>query len=235
MEKKHRLAKILAQRGVASRRQAEELIRQGAVAVAGVTITNVAHCIMGDEPISVHGRPTFSAPATQVWAFHKPAGYLCTARDPQGRPTVFEILPKKMPRVVSVGRLDFNSEGLLLLTTDGALAQQLMRSDAPRTYRVRAFGGLSADQVAAAAAGLTIEGVRYKPITIDLPDRATEGKNQWYIVTLHEGKNREIRRVFEHFGCTVNRLVRLAYGPISLGSLPTGKTRLLSAAEVEQL
>jgi len=215
-----RIAKRLARAGVCSRREAERLIADGRVAVDGAVLTTPATLVDARSRITVDGRRIAAPEATRLWRYHKPRGLICTDRDPRGRPTIFAALPSGLPRLVSVGRLDLNSEGLLLLTNDGALAQRLERGPWVRRYRVRAFGTVEDARLAALAEGPTVEGVRYGPIEAHL-DRAT-GRNVWLTVALREGRNREVRRVLEHVGLAVNRLIRIAYGPFQLGGLARG-------------
>ena len=220
--KAERIAKRLARAGLCSRREAEAWIRAGRVAVDGRVLDSPAVTVTEANAISVDGKPVPAAEPTRLWRYHKPAGLVTTNRDPQGRPTVFENLPKDMPRVVTVGRLDLNSEGLLLLTNDGELARQL---ELPATgwlrrYRVRLRGTVDAAKLEALEAGIEIDGVRYGPIRARL-DRQM-ANNAWLTVALAEGRNREVRRVCEHFGWPVLRLIRVSYGPFQLGSLERG-------------
>lgn len=228
-KKTQRIAKIIAAAGVCSRRQAEVLIAENRVQVNGEHITTPATLLDGSEIILVDGervRQPKQKP-TRLWIFHKPKGTIVTERDPQGRPTIFNKLPTTMPRVVSVGRLDFNTEGLLLLTNKGDVARELElpSSGWKRTYRVRIQGILQPHEQKLLERGLTIEGVRYKPITVRQEAQTSnrkEAANSWLVMTLTEGKNREIRKVLEHFNHPVNRLIRVAYGPYQLGELPVG-------------
>jgi len=220
--KAERIAKRIARAGLCSRREAEAWIRAGRVAVDGRVLDSPAVTVTEANVISVDGKPVPAAEPTRLWRYHKPAGLVTTNRDPQGRPTVFENLPKDMPRVVTVGRLDLNSEGLLLLTNDGELARQL---ELPATgwlrrYRVRLRGTVDAAKLEALEAGIEIDGVRYGPIRARL-DRQM-ANNAWLTVALAEGRNREVRRVCEHFGWPVLRLIRVSYGPFQLGSLERG-------------
>ena len=179
----------------------------------------------GNSKITVDGKPLAAAEATRLWCYHKPVGQICTARDDRGRPTVFDALPGTMPRVISVGRLDINSEGLLLLTNDGELARrlELPATGWTRRYRVRLFGRPDPEQLAALAKGVTVEGVRYGPMEAVLERQ--QGSNAWITLGLREGKNREVRRVMEHLGFRVNRLIRVAFGPFQLGNLESGAVR----------
>jgi 23S rRNA pseudouridine2605 synthase len=228
-----RIAKALARRGVASRREVERMIAAGRIALDGERVTTPATFVMAGSRISIDGKPVDAAEKARLWLYHKPKGLITTHRDPQGRATVFEKLPPDLPRVVSVGRLDVNTEGLLLLTNDGALEHHL---ESPKTgwirrYRVRAYGDISVDKLATLAKGVTIEGTRYGPINLEREPAKGErtGKNLWYSISLREGKNREIRRVLEHFGVTVNRLIRVSYGPFQLGGLSAGECREVPA------
>ena len=217
--KGERIAKRMAASGLCSRREAERWIAAGRVEVDGEVLTSPAFTVTDDNKIVVDGNPISGAGPQRLWLYHKPTGVITTHRDPQGRTTVFETLPSNMPRVVSVGRLDINSEGLLLLTTDGELARKLEHPDNgwARRYRVRIHGRPQADELAGLAKGITVEGVRYGPIKATLERQ--QGANAWINVTLTEGKNREIRRVFNHLGYEVGRLIRTAYGPFQLNDL----------------
>ena len=215
-----RIAKYLARAGIASRRDAEKLIADGKVKLNGKLVETPATFVSPGDRISVEGKPVAAPERTRLFRYHKPEGLVTTHRDPQGRPTVFEKLPPGLPRVVSIGRLDLTSEGLLLLTNDGALARRLeLPTNAwLRRYRVRVFGAVDERQLAYLARGITIDGVAYGPIEAGLDSR--QGGNAWLTVSLKEGKNREIRRVMAHLGLQVTRLIRVAYGPFQLGALP---------------
>lgn len=217
-----RIAKYLARAGVASRRDAEKLLTERAVRLNGEIITHPATFVKPGDTILVRGQPIAEPQRTRLWRFHKPEGLVTTHRDPEGRPTVFEKLPPFMPRVISVGRLDLNSEGLLLLTNDGALARklELPANGWTRRYRVRIFGSPEPAELAKLAAGITIDGIRYRGIEAALDSR--KGDNSWITVSLQEGRNREIRRVMSHLGWNVSRLIRVAYGPFQLGNLERG-------------
>ena len=225
--KPERIAKVIAAAGVCSRREAESLIEQGRVTLNGQKLKTPAVTVMPTDKITVDGRPLFTAEKKQprLWVLHKPAGWITTARDPQGRPTVFENLPKKMGRVISVGRLDINSEGLLLLTNDGGLARmmELPKTGLPREYRVRVYGAVDPDLLMELHNGIEFEGVHYKSIKATIEKRS--GANTWLRVVLHEGKNREIRQVMRAIGLQVNRLIRIAYGPFELGDLKLEEVR----------
>ena len=217
-----RIARRIARAGVCSRRDAEKLITAGRVTVNGLAITSPALNVSAADEITVDDVALPAAAAARLWRYHKDKGELTTARDPAGRPTVFEKLPKDMPRVIAVGRLDYNTEGLLLLTNDGDLARalELPATGWRRRYRVRAHGRVDDSALAALARGLTVDGVRYGPIEAELESR--RGANAWFNITIREGKNREIRKVLEHLGLSVNRLIRVSFGPFQLGTLATG-------------
>ncbi len=230
-----RIAKVMARVGVCSRRDAEEWIRAGRVAVNGTVLTDPAKNITADDRVTVDGRLLAEREKTRLFLFNKPRGLVTTDYDPEGRPTVFAWLEHHhpdLPRVVSIGRLDINTEGLLLLTNDGGLARvlELPATGWLRRYRVRAHGETTPDAVAGLKNGVTIDGVDYQPVEASL-DRV-QGANTWLTVALREGKNREVRRILEHLGLEVNRLIRLSYGPFQLGEAPDGaveevKTRVL--------
>jgi 23S rRNA pseudouridine2605 synthase len=228
-----RIAKRLARAGVCSRRDAERLIEQGRVKVDGVTLQTPATLVTAASRIEVDGQAVAAPQRPRIWLFHKPPGLVVTARDPEGRPTVFDNLPHDMPRVVSIGRLDIASEGLLLLTNDGALARrmELPASGFDRRYRVRAHGRVDQAMLDRLAEGLTVDGVRYGPIRARLERQ--QRSNNWIVVTLREGKNREVRRVMEHLGLVVNRLIRIGYGPFNLEALPEGEVVEASARQVD--
>jgi 23S rRNA pseudouridine2605 synthase len=215
-----RIARLLARAGVASRRDIERMISEGRIAIHGEVITTPATIVKSLDGITVNGLTITAMEPTRLFRFHKPGGVLTTARDPGGRPTIFDILPPGLPRTVPVGRLDMNTEGLLLLTTDGALkrALELPSSGVPRSYRVRAYGEIHQRVLENLIDGITIEGVHYGPIDAGIERRT--GRNLWIGMTLTEGKNREIRRVLEHLGLQVSRLIRTRYGPIHLDDLP---------------
>jgi 23S rRNA pseudouridine2605 synthase len=217
-----RIAKYLARAGIASRRDAEKLIAEGKVKLNGKTVETPATFVAAGDKVAVEGKPVAAPERTRLFRYHKPDGLVTTHRDPQGRPTVFEKLPPGLPRVVSIGRLDITSEGLLLLTNDGALARrlELPSNGWLRRYRVRVHGAVDERALAALARGVTVEGVAYGPIEAGLDSR--QGANAWLTISLKEGKNREVRRVMAHLGLQVTRLIRVAYGPFQLGALPRG-------------
>ena len=220
--KGERIARRLARAGLCSRREAERWIAAGRIGVDGVPVTTPAVTVTAANRVTVDGKPVPAPAPARLWRFHKPAGLICTARDAQGRPTIFERLPADMPRVVSVGRLDLASEGLMLVTNDGALARhlELPATGWVRRYRVRVYGPVDPDGLKALAHGITVAGVAYGPVAATLDSR--RGANAWLTVSLREGKNREIRRLLEHLGVEVNRLIRTAFGPFQLGKLARG-------------
>lgn len=217
-----RIAKALARAGLCSRREAERWIEEGRVKVNGKKITSPALDVSPSDRIEVDGKPLPDAEPVRLWRYHKPRGLVTTHRDPEGRPTVFEKLPPEMPRVVSIGRLDLNTEGLLLLTNDGALARhlELPATGWLRRYRVRAHGKVDQAALDKLKNGVEIEGVRYGPVEATL-DRE-QGHNIWITMALREGKNREVRKILNHLGLDVNRLIRVSYGPFQLLELEPG-------------
>ena len=220
-----RLAKRIARAGLCSRREAERWIEEGRVKVGGKTVKSAALNVQDTDSVTVDGKLLQEKDPVRMWLYHKPAGLMTTHNDPEGRPTVFDKLPKNLPRVISVGRLDLNSEGLLLLTNDGTLARklELPSNGWIRRYRVRAYGGVPESMIKAMKEGVTIDGIQYGSVEAALDSQ--KGNNSWFTVSLTEGKNREIRRIFEHFGCKVSRLMRLSYGPFQLGSLTKGEIK----------
>ena len=239
-----RIAKAMARAGIASRREVERLIGLGKVAVNGKILDTPAVLVTRDDVITVDGKPIGSAQATRVWRYHKPAGLVTSHNDPQGRPTVFDALPNGLPRVISVGRLDLNTEGLLLLTNDGELSRalELPSTELVRQYRARARGRVTQTQLDGLKDGVTVDGVRYGPIeaTLDKAKEKAEGDgkgpaNLWISVAITEGKNREVRKVLESLGLTVNRLIRLAYGPFQLGTLPVGSVEEVGPRVIREL
>jgi 23S rRNA pseudouridine2605 synthase len=220
-----RIAKRMARAGLCSRREAEAWIAAGRVKVNGKKITSPALNVTDSDAIAVDGKLLQAREETRLWLYHKPAGLMTTHKDPEGRPTVFERLPKGLPRVISVGRLDLNSEGLLLLTNDGELARKLELPSTGwiRRYRVRANGKVMPAMLEQMKKGVLVEGVQYGSVEAAVDSQ--KGDNSWLTVALKEGKNREIRKIFEHFGYRVSRLIRVSYGPFILGNLPKGEVK----------
>ncbi|EPR15955.1 pseudouridine synthase [Sphingobium indicum IP26] len=217
-----RIAKLLARAGVASRREVERMIEEGRITLNGEAVSTPATLLSSLHGVAVDGNPVAAPAPARLFLFHKPSGFLTTERDPRGRPTIYDKLPADLPRVMPIGRLDMTTEGLLLLTTDGEFKRQmeLPSTGVPRTYRARAFGEVSQNQLEDLFDGLEIDGIRYGRIEANLERRT--GRNQWIEMTLTEGKNREVRRVLEHLGLQVNRLIRTSYGPFHLGELASG-------------
>ena len=222
-----RIAKFMAHAGVCSRREAEELIKQQRVTVNGEVVVNPAVNVTGDEKILLDGEKLPQAEKVRLWLYHKPAGLVTTHKDEKSRSTVFANLPKSLPRVISVGRLDLNSEGLLLLTNNGELSRklELPSNGWSRRYKVRVFGKVTKEMLDKLKNGITVDKVEYGPIKAEI--ETTMGANSWIIVTLTEGKNREIRKVMKYLGLEVSRLIRLSYGPFQLGNLKKGEVREL--------
>lgn len=229
-----RIAKVLARAGVASRRGAEKLILEGRVAVDGRVLTTPAEKVEPSNQITLDGKPVAAAEPTRLWLYYKPVGLITSHNDPRARPTVFEKLPAGMPRVLSVGRLDLNSEGLLLLTNDGALERhlELPSTGWARRYRVRAYGRPAPEGLEKIGRGITVDGVRYAPATVDIDSQ--KGANCWLSITLKEGKNREVRRLLEHIGLQVNRLIRTSYGPFQLGGMKAGEVKEVPKKTLKQ-
>lgn len=233
-----RIAKLLARAGVASRREIERYIEDGRVALDGEVITTPATILKNLRGVTVDGNPVAAAEPPRLFMFHKPSGLITAERDPTGRPTIYTALRNALPpgagRVMPVGRLDINTEGLLLMTNDGELkrAMELPVNGVPRTYRARTFGDVTQAMLEELMEGVEIEGIRYGPINANLERSA--GRNKWIELTLTEGKNREVRRVLEHLGLEVSRLLRLRYGPFDLGELPRGAAEEVPQAVVER-
>jgi 23S rRNA pseudouridine2605 synthase len=229
-----RVAKRIARSGLCSRRDAERLIAAGRVAVDGAALSSPAVTVTDANLVTVDGEPLPAAEKARLFRYHKPAGVLTASRDPEGRPTIYDRLPEGLPRLMPIGRLDMGSEGLLLLTNDGALKRrlELPATGWLRRYRVRVHGQIDEARLDALKDGIEIEGFRYGPIQATL-DRV-QGSNAWLSVALREGKNREIRRVLEHFGWPVNRLIRLSFGPFQLGGLAAGEIEEVPAKALRE-
>lgn len=233
-EKPQRIAKVIARAGVCSRRDAERYIADGRVTLNGKVLTSPACTVGANDAICVDGKPLPVKEQTRVWRYHKPAGLVVSHKDEKGRKTVFDALPDTLPRVVSVGRLDLNSEGLLLLTNDGAFARQMEMpsSNWVRRYRVRIHGKITPEQIASLNTGVEAEGVKYKGVQV-VVDK-DQGSNQWLTVSLTEGKNREIRRLMDYLGFAVTRLIRVSYGPFQLGKLEVGAADEISGKMLKE-
>jgi 23S rRNA pseudouridine2605 synthase len=229
-----RIAKRLARAGLCSRREAERWIEKGRVAVDGKVLTSPAVTVGPDSHITVDGKAVAAPERTRLWRYHKPRDLVTSHRDPQGRPTVFANLPKGLPRVISVGRLDLNSEGLLLLTNDGALARklELPATGWLRRYRVRVHGAVDEDRLAKLARGVSVKGLDFGPVHAKLD--SVRGTNAWLTVSLREGRNREVRQVLAHLGLEVTRLIRTAYGPFQLGNLKRGEVAEIPAKVIAE-
>src|SRR5437763_8982512 len=229
-----RVAKLLARAGVASRREVERMIAEGRIALNGEKLTTPATLLAELSGVTVDGKAVRSAAATRLFRFYKPQRTITAANDPKARPTIYDRLPPGLPRVMPVGRLDFMTEGLLLLTNDGEFKRQLElpRTGVVRTYRARAFGTVTQAELERLAEGVTIEGVRYGSINANLERRT--GRNAWIEMSLAEGKNREVRRVLAYLGLQVSRLIRTAYGPFTLAGLEPGAVDEIDTAELTQ-
>ncbi len=217
-----RIAKAIARSGFCSRRDAEKIIAEGRVTLNGKLLDTPAVNVTDKDRILIDGQPLQAPSEVRLWRYHKPKGRVTTHRDPQGRPTVFEALPEEMPRVISIGRLDLNTEGLLLLTNDGDLARHLESPSTAwvRRYRVRVHGKVDQAALDRLREGVEIDGIKYGPVDAKL-DR-TQGTNAWLTLGLREGKNREVRKIMEHLGLEVGRLIRVSFGPFQLGDMETG-------------
>jgi len=241
-KRSERIAKAMARAGIASRREVERLIGLGKVAVNGRILDTPATLVTRDDVITVDGKPIAAVQATRVWRYNKPVGLLTSHNDPAGRPTVFDSLPAGLPRVISVGRLDINTEGLLLLTNDGELSRalELPTTALVRQYRARARGRITQAELDKLKEGVTVEGVRYGPVEATIDKAKTneaggQSANLWISVSVAEGKNREVRKVLESVGLVVNRLIRLAYGPFQLGTLPVGAVEEVGPRVIREL
>jgi len=242
-DKGDRIAKVMARAGLCSRRDAEKWIALGRVTLNGKVLDTPAVTVRDGDDVRVDGKQLPAADRARLWRFHKPKGLVTTHKDEKGRTTVFEVLPPEMPRVVSVGRLDLTSEGLLLLTNDGSLARELEHPSRGwvRRYRVRVHGRVDDKMLARLKKGVTVEGVRYGAIDAaidaappEAKEKTTSKANTWVTVSLSEGKNREVRRVMEFLGLTVNRLIRVSYGPFQLGKIGPGVLEEIPAQVVRQ-
>ena len=227
-----RIAKLLARAGVASRREIERMIADKRIAIDGTVVETPATLLTTLRGVTVDGKPVRAAEATRLFRFYKPPGTLTAANDPKGRPTIYDRLPKGLPRVMPVGRLDFMTEGLLLLTNDGELKRglELPRNAVVRRYRARAFGTVSQADLDRLAEGITIEGVHYGSVDANLERRT--GRNCWIELALTEVKNREVRRVLAYLGLQVSRLIRIAYGPFDLAGLDAGDVAEVARSEL---
>lgn len=229
-----RLAKFMARSGVCSRRQAEEYIRQKRVSVNGEIIDSPAFNVEGSEKILFDGEKLPAIETTRLWLYYKPVGLVTTHKDNQNRPTVFDSLPPFMPRVISVGRLDLNSEGLLLLTNNGELSRklELPENGWSRRYKVKVHGFIDTQKLASLEKGATVDGINYGPVKAEIETQ--KGTNAWLIITLSEGKNREIRKLMKSIGLDVARLIRLSYGPFQLGALKKGEVKEVPAKVLQE-
>ncbi|MCK5042315.1 MAG: rRNA pseudouridine synthase [Sphingomonadales bacterium] len=228
--KGERIAKVLARAGVGSRREVERMIAAGQISINGKTLDTPATLVTSTEGIQVNGEDVAGVKGSKVWRFHKPKGVMTTNKDPEGRKTVFDLFPESLPRVLTVGRLDYNTEGLLLLTNDGGLSRwmELPKTGWKRQYRVRVHGKVKEEALKQLRKGVVIEGIKYG--SIDAKLERTQATNAWLKVSIREGKNREIRKIMEHVGLKVNRLIRTAYGPFELGNLEEGEIDEVSDA-----
>lgn len=231
-EKGQRVAKVIARSGYCSRREAEELIADGLVKVNGKTIDTPATLIT-DHAIKINNKLIASKQPTRMWIFHKPKGFICTNKDDKKRKTIFDILPENLPRVMSVGRLDINTEGLLLLTNDGEVSRyiEMPKQKWIRNYRVRVHGKVNMERLHKLSKGIRIDRISYGSIKVEMEK---EGSNSWLKISLSEGKNREIKKVLEYFGLEVNRLIRVSFGPFILGNLKTGQLKEVSRLVVKE-
>ena len=231
-----RIAKKIAESGAASRREAEKLIAEGRVCVDGESVMTPVFFVDDSHEITIDDKPIGKKSETLVvWKMNKPKGYLTTKRDPKGRKTVFDLFPKTNDRLLYIGRLDYNSEGLLLFTNDGNFSRklELPSTGLARSYKVRFHGNLTKEKIEKLKNGVTVDGINYGPIDVKIIKQ--DKSNNWAILTLKEGKNREIRKVLESLGCIVNRLIRVSYGTVSLGNLQSGKVKKLSEKEIRKL
>ena len=230
-QKGERIAKVIARNGYCSRREAEELIFEGRVKVNGEVIDNPATLIT-DQSIKINNKLLAKKEPSRMWIFHKPKGFVCSNKDEKNRKTIFDILPDNLPRVISIGRLDINTEGLLLLTNDGKVSRyiELPENKWTRNYRVRVHGKVNMERLNKLSKGIRIDGINYGSIKVELEK---EGSNSWLKISLNEGKNREIKKVLDYFGLTVNRLIRISFGPFILGNLETGKIKEVTKSVIK--
>lgn len=235
IQKPERIAKVIARSGLCSRRDAERMILQGRVKIDGKIIDSPAVNVIDENIILVDEKPLKKADDLAIWLFHKPKGCITTNKDPQGRTTVFDLLPDSMPRVISIGRLDYNTEGLLLLTNSGELARkiELPSTGWVRTYKVRAFGKINNTRLEQLRKGIEIEGIKYAPADIKL--QTSQKDNHWLEVSITEGKNREVRKILEYADLTVNRLIRTSYGIFELGDLALGQLRKVPSKMLDNI
>ena len=233
--KGERIAKIIARAGLASRRESEKLILDGKVKVNGKTISSPARNLSRDDVVEVDGKLLSPPEKTRIWMYHKPVGLISTSKDEKNRPTIFDKLPNEMPRVLSIGRLDLNSEGLLLLTNDGELKRRLELPSTGwlRSYRVRVKGRLNENMLEPLRRGISVDGTQFKPMQVSF-DRQT-GANAWLSIGLREGKNREIRKALSLLGLSVNRLIRISFGDFELGKLKKGEIEEVRSSIVKTL
>jgi 23S rRNA pseudouridine2605 synthase len=233
--KGERIAKIIARAGLASRRESEKLILDGKVKVNGKTISSPALNLSRDDVVEVDGKLLSPPEKTRIWMYHKPVGLISTSKDEKNRPTIFDKLPSEMPRVLSIGRLDLNSEGLLLLTNDGELKRRLELPSTGwlRSYRVRVKGRLNENMLEPLRRGISVDGTQFKPMQVSF-DRQT-GANAWLSIGLREGKNREIRKALSFLGLSVNRLIRISFGDFELGKLKKGEIEEVRSSIVKTL
>jgi 23S rRNA pseudouridine2605 synthase len=231
--KGQRVAKVIARSGFCSRREAEQIISEGRVKVNGVVIETPATLIT-DHSIKIDDKLLTEKQPPKVWAFHKPRGFITTNKDPKARKTIFEILPKQLPRVVTIGRLDINTEGLLLLTNDGEVARyvELPSSKWSRVYRARVFGKIDMERLQKLQKGIVIDGIKYNGITVEMEQE--RDFNSWLKISLTEGKNREIKKVLEYFGLKVSRLIRISFGPFQLGKMAVGEVKEIPKAVLKE-
>ena len=227
-----RIAKVIAHAGHCSRREAEALIAEGRVQVNGVLIDTAATLIT-DQAIKIDNKLLAQTNDIRLFLFHKPAGTITTNKDPQDRKTIFDLLPKNLPRLISIGRLDYNTEGLLLFTTNGDLARliELPKTKWIRKYRARVFGHLNHERLRKLENGITVDGVRYGSIKVEID--VEKDSNSWLTISITEGKNREIRKVMEELGLKVNRLIRTSFGPFTLGKLGVGEIQEVTKAAIK--